>query len=68
MTGRRVTVTGKRREPGLRLFVRNALLLSPLDEIVERVGADPLLAAGGGWREAPLAGPDHNELVKVVSA
>jgi 2-polyprenyl-6-methoxyphenol hydroxylase-like FAD-dependent oxidoreductase len=52
----------------LRPFVRNALLLSTLDEIVEQVGADRLLAAGGGWREAPPAGPDRQELVKVVAA
>ena len=37
----------------LRLSVCNALLLSTLDEIIERVGADRLLAGGGGWREAP---------------
>lgn len=52
----------------LRLFVRNALLLSTLDEIIEQVGADRLLAAGGGWREAPPAGPDREELVKVMAA
>jgi 2-polyprenyl-6-methoxyphenol hydroxylase-like FAD-dependent oxidoreductase len=52
----------------LRLSVRNALLLSTLDEIIEQVGADRLLAVGGGWREAPLAGPDRNELVKVLTA
>lgn len=37
----------------LRPLVRNALLLSTLDQIIEQVGADRLLAAGGGWREAP---------------
>jgi 2-polyprenyl-6-methoxyphenol hydroxylase-like FAD-dependent oxidoreductase len=52
----------------LRLSVRNGLLLATLDEIVEQVGADRLLAVGGGWREAPPVGPDRNELVKVVSA
>jgi hypothetical protein len=52
----------------LRLSVRHALLLSTLDEIIEQVGADRLQAVGGGWREAPLAGPDRNELVKVVAA
>ena len=52
----------------MRLSVRNALLLSTLDQIIEQVGANRLLAAGGGWREAPLAGPDRNELVKVVAA
>jgi len=51
-----------------RLSVRNALLLSTLDEIIEQVGADRLLAVGGGWREAPPAGPDRSELVKVVAA
>jgi 2-polyprenyl-6-methoxyphenol hydroxylase-like FAD-dependent oxidoreductase len=52
----------------LRLFVRNALLLSTLDEIIEQVGADRLLAAGGGWREAPPVGPDREELLKVMAA
>lgn len=52
----------------LRPLVRNALLLSTLDEIIEQVGAGRLLAAGGGWREAPPAGPDRQELVKVVAA
>lgn len=52
----------------LRPLVRNALLLSTLDEIIEQVGADRLLAAGGGSREAPPAGPDREELVKVVAA
>jgi 2-polyprenyl-6-methoxyphenol hydroxylase-like FAD-dependent oxidoreductase len=52
----------------MRLSVRNALLLSTLDQIIEQVGANRLLAAGGRWREAPLAGPDRNELVKVVAA
>jgi 2-polyprenyl-6-methoxyphenol hydroxylase-like FAD-dependent oxidoreductase len=52
----------------LRLSVRNGLLLATLDEIVERIGADRLLAVGGGWREAPLVGPDRKEMVKVVSA
>lgn len=56
-------------DPGLlRLSVRNGLLLATLDEIVEQVGADRLLAIGGGWREASPVGPDRNELVKVVSA
>ena len=51
-----------------RLFVRNSMLLSTLDEIIEQVGANRLLAAGGGWREAPLAGPDRNELATVAAA
>lgn len=56
-------------DPGLlRLSVRNGLLLATLDEIVEQVGADRLLAIGGGWREASPVGPDRNELVKVVAA
>ena len=50
------------------MSVRNALLLATLDEIIEQVGADRLLAVGGGWRDAPLAGPDRNELLKVVAA
>jgi 2-polyprenyl-6-methoxyphenol hydroxylase-like FAD-dependent oxidoreductase len=52
----------------MRLFMRNGMLLSTLDEIVQQVGANRLLAAGGGWRDAPLAGPDRDELEKVVVA
>ena len=44
------------------------VLLSPLDEIIAQVGADRLLAAGGGWREASPPGPDREELLKAVAA
>ncbi len=52
----------------IRAFVRNGLLLSLLDEIIEEIGAEQLLAIGGGWRDAPSLGPSRDELEKVVVA
>jgi len=50
----------------LRAFVRNAGLLAALDDVIDELGPDRLLSAGGGWREAPPLGPSREELEKLV--
>jgi flavin-dependent dehydrogenase len=50
----------------LRAGVRNALLLLQLDEIIEEFGADRILSAGAGWRDAPNLGPSRADLEKLI--
>jgi 2-polyprenyl-6-methoxyphenol hydroxylase-like FAD-dependent oxidoreductase len=51
----------------LRAGVRNAMLQTLLDDVIEELGPDRLLSAGGGWRDAPSFGAGRDDLLKVVA-
>jgi hypothetical protein len=44
-------------------------LLRPIDEVLADPGLlDTIIAAGGGWRDAPQFGPSRSELLSIVAA
>jgi flavin-dependent dehydrogenase len=51
-----------------RASIRNAVLVTPLDQVMEEIGPDRVRSAGAGWRDAPSLGPTRDELEKLVGA
>lgn len=51
-----------------RASIRNAVLITPLDDVMEEIGPDRVRSAGAGWRDAPSLGPSRDELEKLVGA
>jgi 2-polyprenyl-6-methoxyphenol hydroxylase-like FAD-dependent oxidoreductase len=52
----------------LRARVRNAMVISLLDDVLDELGRETVLSVGGGWREAPPMGPSRNELLGAVGS
>jgi 2-polyprenyl-6-methoxyphenol hydroxylase-like FAD-dependent oxidoreductase len=66
----RALMSGSMQDPDVfRGFLEIAGLISTPDELLARPGMfDRVIAAGAGWREEPVLGPDREQLLKIVAA
>jgi hypothetical protein len=53
----------------LRGFLRIASVITTADELFAEPGMfERVVELGAGWRDAPMIGPDRDELLKLVAA